>query len=302
MSIGAFIVKRMAIFGLAFLATGAAAADKSAQHFKPTGPWAMEYADQTCRLIRNFSDGNGVVTLAFEKTGLGAALSLGLAGETLRTPSNASMVRFRYNVDNGARSSALLKTVLVDGRDSFIVMSTQFLPGDQMLAIVRKAKYAQRWDAMDNAEAAAASKITSISFTDGFIGDPEFEIGPMAAPLKAMNACVEDLVRSWGVDPRLMRNPKRMIEPMNSPRYWLSMQDYPEEMWRAHKGGVVPVRLLIDENGAVTNCIPNVALPGPFEDAVCRGIKKRARFRPALDADGKPMKSYWQYGAIFPRW
>jgi hypothetical protein len=146
---------------------------------------------------------------------------------------------------------------------------------------------------------AAASKVTSIAFTYGFIDDPEFEIGPMAAPLKAMNACVDDLVRSWGVDPLLMRNPKRMIEPMGSPRSWLSIEDYPDEMWHAHKGGVVPVRLLIDETGTVTNCIPNVEQPGPFEEAVCRGIKKRARFRPALDADGKPMKSYWQQGVIF---
>lgn len=292
MTIGSFILKHAAILGAAFCPIAAAAADKPPQHFTPSGPWAMEYADQTCRLIRNFSDGANVVTLAFEKAYLGPGLTLGLAGKTLQTPRTIAMARFRYNGEKAARASALLKTVLTDGRESVIVTDVPFVPLDRLMSIARKTKLPERLAVLDDVEIAAASKITSISFTYGFIGNPEFEIGPMAAPIKAMRACVEDLVKSWGVDPERMATMSRAPEPIGSPRAWLSMEDYPDEMWRAHKGGVVSIRLVIDEEGSVKNCIADVEQRGPFEDAVCKGISKRAHFKPALDANNKPMRSY----------
>jgi len=272
------------------------------QIFKPTGPWAMEYADQTCRLIRNFSDGNGVVTLAFEKMALGAGLSLGLAGKALRTPSTVPMARFRYNGDKSARASALVKTVLTDGRDSFIVTDVPFVPIDRMGMILRKHKPADRFEAMNSAEMAAASGATSITLTYGFIDEPTFEIGPMAAPLKAMRTCVDDLVKSWGVDPQRMATMTRLADPLNSPRNWLSIEDYPDEMWHEHKGGIVPVRLVVDEYGVAQDCVVMIEPRGPFEEAVCKGISKRARFKPALDADGKPMRSYWTRVVNFLPW
>jgi hypothetical protein len=293
MSIGSLIVRHAAILCAAFLPVAAAAADKPPQHFTPSGPWAMEYADQTCRLIRNFSDGTGVVTLAFEKNVLGPGLTLGLAGKALQVSRTVPMARFRYSGESRARASALLKTVLTDGRDSFLVTDVPLVPIDQLRRIIRNTKPPERLAALESAEMAAASKITSISFTYSFIGDPAFEIGPMVAPLKALRACVVDLVKSWGIDPQRMATMSHAAEAITAPRYWLSIDDYPDAMWREHKGGIVPFRLVIDEDGTVKDCLVIVEQRGPFEEAVCKAVGKRARFKPALDADKKPMRSYW---------
>lgn len=288
----------IALVGASLLSSAAAAEEKIVRVFKPAGPWAMEYADQTCRLIRNFSDETDKVTFAFEKTLQGPALTLGLVGKSLQPIRKAAIVRIRYNDEKEARPRSLLKTVLTDGRNSFLIMDADFLSQEEMRSVMVKTKRAGQ-AAMAEIEMEAASRTTWISLTGGFTDDLIFSVGPMAAPLKAINACVDDLVKSWGVDPQRVVTMSRVAEPVSPPQTWLSTQDYPEDMWRAHQGGIVPVRLVIDELGAVQDCLVTVEQRGSFEEAVCKAISKRAHFRPAIDADGKPMRSYWARVVVF---
>ncbi len=59
-------------------------------------------------------------------------------------------------------------------------------------------------------------------------------------------------------------------------------------------GAMVRVHLIIGTNGAIEKCLVDVVKRGEFEEAVCANIAHRAKFAPALDADGKPSRSYWE--------
>ena len=58
--------------------------------------------------------------------------------------------------------------------------------------------------------------------------------------------------------------------------------------------GIVRFRLDVDPTGAPAGCrVLYRTNPDDFADLSCRLLMKRARFNPALDAAGKPVKSYY---------
>ncbi len=276
------------------VAAAGAAEEKPARIFKPSGPWAMEYADQACRLIRNFSDGKSDITLAYERFAMGTELRLGLAGGSLWSPSKNKVISFRYGPDGEARESDLTRTVLSDGRQSFLVRLASLLPPEEVADGKQPPSLAPgALTALHEAEIAAARGISSIFFSRGFSQTLEIQLGPMAAPVEAMQGCAQDLVKSWGVDPVRYAQMSRPPEPVGEVSRWISSDDYPREKLVRSQTGIVQLRLIISEEGTVEKCVTDVERPGPFEEAVCGTIGRKGRFTPALDGDGQPMKSYW---------
>ena len=96
-----------------------------------------------------------------------------------------------------------------------------------------------------------------------------------------------------GIDNDAKLPPTRPATPIGNPGNWMDSADYPREMLAQYRQGIVGVRLVVNEMGAVDKCFVDVDKPGPFEEAVCQAITKHARFEPALDADGKPMRSLY---------
>jgi len=121
-----------------------------------------------------------------------------------------------------------------------------------------------------------------------------FETGSMAAPMEAMRACLTDLIKHWGYDPIAQAQRIQEPTPIGSPGDWLVTSDYPTEAVYGGKQGIVQFRLDIDETGKATGChILYRTNPDEFADITCRNIMRRARLQPALDAQGKPIKSYY---------
>lgn len=58
---------------------------------------------------------------------------------------------------------------------------------------------------------------------------------------------------------------------------------------------IVEFRLSVGADGAPLSChIQSTTRPKEFDEAVCGSLMKRARFSPALDAEAKPMTSYYR--------
>lgn len=68
----------------------------------------------------------------------------------------------------------------------------------------------------------------------------------------------------------------------------LSIRDLPPDL--AYAGGTVGVRYVVEVDGHVSSCrvTDSSGLP-ELDDLTCRLIRKRFRYRPALDADGRPV-------------
>jgi protein TonB len=78
------------------------------------------------------------------------------------------------------------------------------------------------------------------------------------------------------------------------PVRWLSGQispaDYPQRPFDAGIGGTVHLRFIVSPSGRVTDCaVTRSSGNAELDTATCRLIKRRLRYRPALDAGGRPI-------------
>jgi len=66
-------------------------------------------------------------------------------------------------------------------------------------------------------------------------------------------------------------------------------------MLYAGQSAIVEFRMIVSDDGSPASChIQSTTRPKEFDKAVCGSLMKRARFKPALDADGKPLASYYR--------
>lgn len=89
--------------------------------------------------------------------------------------------------------------------------------------------------------------------------------------------------------PPATRGKARSATPANYPGAWVTVRDYPKDALRDSKQGTTQFRLQIDAKGLVTGCEIVLSSGSASLDAkTCELMTERARFRPAMDARGKP--------------
>ncbi|GAB5486870.1 MAG: hypothetical protein Pars2KO_04400 [Parasphingorhabdus sp.] len=78
-------------------------------------------------------------------------------------------------------------------------------------------------------------------------------------------------------------------EPRGNPGRWANANDYPSRALREEREGTTRFRLTVGTNGRVTNCqVTGSSGHADLDQAACKNLTRRARFRPALDAAGNP--------------
>jgi hypothetical protein len=109
--------------------------------------------------------------------------------------------------------------------------------------------------------------------------------------VNALRQCINDQLHNWGMDPVSLASLRQLPTPMH-PRGlsgYVSDADYPVYDIRGRGTGTTIVRLDIDRNGQVSACTLLVGSGDRTLDyRTCSIFSRRARFRPALDADGAP--------------
>lgn len=82
--------------------------------------------------------------------------------------------------------------------------------------------------------------------------------------------------------------------PRGNPGNWVTNKDYPLEALRAGVSGVTAFGLSIDATGKPTECkIVSSSGSEQLDQTTCRLMMERAVFRPATDANGKPVTGSW---------
>lgn len=116
-----------------------------------------------------------------------------------------------------------------------------------------------------------------------------FSLENMQALLKTLDECTADLKRYWNVG---AKEDVVAVPSKGDLRTLFRDEDYPSEALGRNQEGTVQFLLLIDEKGKVAGC--HVAVPSgvPALDGMgCQVIRERARFKPALDRQRKPIRS-----------
>ena len=122
--------------------------------------------------------------------------------------------------------------------------------------------------------------------------DEHLTLSQMTPLLKILDDCVVDLRRVFNVgDPHTASPLKRRARSSASLSRLFRDSDYPSEALDRNVGGIVTFGLLIDETGHIADCtIIETSGVAALDTQACALVRIRARFEPALDADGKPAK------------
>lgn len=93
----------------------------------------------------------------------------------------------------------------------------------------------------------------------------------------------------------------RAVQPRNLAR-WASQigADYPRRAAQREEEGTVGFRVTVGINGRVESCeITRSSGSADLDNAACQGLRRYARFEPALDDAGEPIASTWSSSVRF---
>ena len=255
--------------------TAAIAADRAVP-LSPSSKWQMDYAPSECRLLRSFGEDRDRTTLQLSRLDVSDVLEMALAGSHMPA------------TDGDVPVSVSTSTVAhVPGMHARGFATAGGAPGSIRFRPDRDLPGALRSDVT-----ADRPTMLGVSFARRYA--VQLDMGPMKGALAALDACMDDLVTSWGLDPAEQRQRKSGPEPVNDPSGWFRPADYPVALNRGGSGGIVVLRLVVAADGSIKTCA--VAKAGgdkAFEDLTCRLMTTRAQFRPAIDASGRAIDSVW---------
>ncbi|MGB3379085.1 MAG: TonB family protein [Allopontixanthobacter sediminis] len=250
---------------------------------EPSSDWAMNYDMEACRLTRSFGTGEEKVVVQFIRYMPGPGFEAIVAGKMLSPKGK----QFEHRFFPGNEPSDERMPLFGEREDGLTVwqFNTGLIPEEELEEMPGEGSaLRQRRIAREQVRAA---EIRSFELLKGVRQPVSLQTGPMDGAMMAMETCMDDLVREWGYDPLVQRERISAPEPKNVPARWIASDDYPSTALRQKLSGTVRFRLDIDETGSVDGCVIQEAFSDPaFQEVTCKLIKKRARFEPAVGADG----------------
>lgn len=278
----------MRLFGLPLVLAVAANATPAHANdtlrLAPSSDWTIEKAADSCILSRRFGEGERTVQLylrSYEPEGRFYVL---VRGELARHASHAKKVRIGFaDVEH-------LSVPYLSGTsegEPGLLLQPVFSLGPLSKEAERRMK--NRLAVSSYSDPAIEGKIDTIAFEDGLMQEFVLETGGLHEPMEALRQCSRELTKDWGVTLEERMSFSRVAAPQSNVR-WIGTTDFQQHL---SKRSLWTLLLIVGENGEVANCRISGAVSPQSAEAACSIARDRARFSPALDADGKPTKDYW---------
>lgn len=264
---------------------------------QPASKWVLDYAEENCRLARKFGQGDQQVTVVLDQFEPDDYFRILLVGPLARTrhqtgPAGGTL---RFGPSE-AEAEFTAERGTLGKQDALIILNAHRIA--PLTKAEEKARDSARrrgvrFDATPLGSAREAA-VTWFEIRKGLSRHLVLNTGPMSEPMEALRTCSWDTIRHWGLNVQQQKTLSRKVSLRTKPDSWLSSSDYPASMLGAGYQGLVTVRMIVDANGNPTTCrVQRSTQPKEFDDVVCASVRRNARFEPALDAQGKPVPSYY---------
>jgi hypothetical protein len=254
---------RAAAFQIFLLASGfahAAAVPRAA-----TSGWTVDAGGRQCAATRNYGSADKPLLLALKPAALGNVMQITLLrrGQGSEGAVEASAV-VQIDGNPPIPSNLLAFNGATDGRRLFRIN----LPSESLAPL---------WQA------------TGLSIKSSGEIDESFALDGMPALMDRLDRCLADLRRAWNIEASAKAALQARVKGNLSQIF--SDKDYPRLALQRGEAGIVAFGLLIDETGKVADCMLLATSNVPVLDAQsCAIVVERARFTPAVGADGKPAR------------
>jgi len=248
-----------------------------------TSRWEVNYDKEACHLLSKFGTGKQATIVRLTRYAPTSSFDLTLFGELFATREAVRKIEVDFGLGHAIKRDALAGTI--GNKLPMLLLGSTRIDG---LEPTDTQQLVPRITPEQEASA------TAISFK--LLGGKRYrlESGSLAPPLAALRKCVDDLVTTWGFDPAQQAALQEPAVPLTSPSFWLQGEDYPAGSLYRGENGVVTFRLTVAANGSLESChILYRTNPDKFADLTCKLLAKRARFHPAIDAQGNKVRSLY---------
>jgi TonB family protein len=260
----------------------ALAAQDGAVRLEPVIAWNIDFGENRCRLTRIFGSEQDRHLLMIEQGAPGGAFGLTLAGSNLANFRTAGRVDLGMERDEPMETRERFGKGQIPDLGPALIFSNVGIGTSQPPGPLRSA-------GIDLAEAATVDRVV---LRRGKVV-LSFETGNMKEPLAALNACTDDLLTQWGLDPVAHRNhvpPKWSNESVVTERI---VATYPSAARNTGEQAIFRLRVTVETDGSVSDClIEESTVTQRLESPACKEMQ-RAVFEPARDAAGQPMRSFY---------
>ena len=258
--------------------------------FEPTEPWALDYADDSCKLTRMFAAGPDKLVLHLRQYAPGEAVEIAVA-KTDGLGKSGIDYRFGTAGDFKPVESHGVRWGDLDGW--MFGASLTDISGE------RRDQSLPPWTSDERKAALSDAAAISFRLSSGEILD--IQTGSLVPAFDAMSACLEELTTHWDIDHEAHIALSRKANPRIPTRYAMRVQEhYPLSALRAGQSAWVAARIDVDAQGNGTAChIQNGSAETVFAKSICTAASGDGLFEPALDEAGKPVSSYYTLQVSF---
>ena len=233
---------------------------------QPVDNWAVDYGATQCTAARTFGTSASPIIFGLVPSLNGSSFQL-LVNVPQAGPIYAKEARGTINFGDGAIQSEVLYFGAKGVKQSVYQYN---VPAAQM---------------------ERARSAPTISFQTGSGARYTLVLSNMSALLDDLRKCTGDLQQYWNMDGKSVRTAD---VPVGDIRSIFTARDYPAEALRRQPQGTAQYQLLIDDKGGVARCDVLVASGLLTLDSTgCQVLQEKAKFRPAVDAQGKAVRSVW---------
>jgi TonB family protein len=236
---------------------------------EPVSPWRVKYTFAGCLASRGYGDEAHPVVIGFEpETPITNVFRMMVIGDRAKLGKDG-VVNVTLDVSGKAVAEKLPGKIvrLSDGRAAL----TFSIPRTTFQAFVDEPRLVVR---------ASRRPAISVALLMG------------KALLDAAGQCEADTQERLGFDPKKIAAVATPAEGIKG-ESWLDWTDYPASAISARQQGAVLAGWTISAEGRITDCRPLRSSGWPDLDrASCTSLTTRGRYRPALDASGRPIESY----------
>ncbi len=294
-------IKTYSVLAIFFLvAEVCASPEKPPLELAASSTWVVDYAADHCRLARKFGAGDTSVTILIDRAGPGEFFRLSLMGKPFKDLDEIGKAKIQF----GPNEIEQELTFLLGDLDK--VPTITFQGGSRVSPISEKERKAiKKADFLEKVNFAPVGDDRHKAILVIRIGKPlrnaiVLQTKSMGSPFKALDKCVESLMTNWGIDIEKHKTLRQEVIPLSSPSDWMLKQGLPAKRSLQYRHAIVEFRLMISLEGKPTSChIQLSSAPKDFGDSVCAGMTRYGQFKPALDANGNPLISYYRNTVYF---
>lgn len=233
----------------------------------PTGKWMVEFADHDCILSRHYGTGpKDALILSFKKLPMETGIEVYVFKSGKKHEMRAGKAKLAFGAGQPAETRY-----------------GAYLAGTGLRTInlvVEDESY----------RAAIRSGVVHVSVPREVAAS--FAVPGIGPALQLLDQCALNLGELWGI-PKEQQQRMSTAAKLTMPWHTLFVSsDYPAIALKEDASGRSIVRYAIDESGRPSDCVVLKSSGNSSLDSrACSVLMKRARFEPARDREGKPMRS-----------